>query len=59
MKNQSRKSRLGGGATEYIIIIVILAIVIGVAVVVFRDKVRTKVQQSGDSAATTNAEPVK
>lgn len=59
MKTVSRRNQFGNGITDYIIVVVILAIAIGVAICMFRYKVGTKVQQSGDSAATTTAEPMK
>ena len=49
MRRLCRKDERGATMTEYIIMIVILAIAIGAALVAFRGKVKEKVDDAGTS----------
>ena len=49
MRRLRRKDEHGATMTEYIIMIVILAIAIGAALVAFRGKVKEKVESAGTS----------
>ena len=48
-KRVKEKRERGASMTEYIIMIVILAIAIGFALVAFRDKISSKVEEAGSS----------